>query len=102
MARHLRLLPSEFKRRYTFEDEYGWTQVVLEERCVFLEPQTNRCAVYPVRPSQCRTFPFWRDLVRDGEWTQEARDMCEGTGRGRLYSIDEVEMQMKRHDRDDD
>ncbi len=29
-------------------------------RCLFLESgRPARCAVYPVRPRQCRTFPFW-------------------------------------------
>lgn len=27
------------------------------DACIFLTPQ-NRCAIYPVRPRQCRTFPF--------------------------------------------
>lgn len=29
-------------------------------RCIFLESgRETRCAVYPVRPRQCRTYPFW-------------------------------------------
>ena len=27
--------------------------------CVFLEGAEKRCAIYPVRPLQCRQFPFW-------------------------------------------
>lgn len=27
--------------------------------CVFFDLQACRCTVYPVRPSQCRHFPFW-------------------------------------------
>jgi Fe-S-cluster containining protein len=90
IARHLGLLPMEFRRRYTFVDEYGWTQIVLEDRCVFLDPATNRCRVYPARPTQCRTFPFWRDLVVDGGWSDEARALCEGIGRGPLHQIEDV------------
>jgi len=95
IARYLGLLPSEFRRRYTFVDEYGWTQVVLEERCAFLGDDGSSCRVYPVRPVQCRTFPFWKDLVEDGEWTQEARDLCEGVGRGKLYPIEDAHRLMR-------
>ncbi len=31
-----------------------------ESACVFFDQDGNRCAVYPVRPRQCRIFPFWR------------------------------------------
>lgn len=27
--------------------------------CVFFDEQTARCAIYAVRPAQCRLFPFW-------------------------------------------
>jgi hypothetical protein len=95
LARHLHLTVSEFRRRYTFRDEYGWTQLIPGEgRCAFLQPETRHCGVYPARPAQCRSFPFWPDHVRDGSWTDEVRALCEGVGRGRLYSIEEVESRM--------
>jgi len=99
IAHFLGLLPHEFRRRYTFVDEYGWTQVVLDNRCVFLDPERGSCTIYPVRPLQCRTFPFWRDLVRDGEWTAEARALCEGIGRGKLHQIEDVEPLMQAMER---
>lgn len=27
--------------------------------CALLDQEGRRCAVYPVRPQQCRTYPFW-------------------------------------------
>jgi len=27
--------------------------------CIFFDKKTNKCSIYPVRPNQCRTFPFW-------------------------------------------
>lgn len=27
--------------------------------CIFFDEDTNKCKIYEVRPSQCRTFPFW-------------------------------------------
>ena len=27
--------------------------------CVFFNTKTSQCSIYEVRPSQCRSFPFW-------------------------------------------
>ena len=95
LAEELELSAREFKRRYTFKDEYGYTQLRFEDAsCVFLERDTNRCTVYGARPTQCRTFPFWRDLVAGGKWTDEARALCEGVGRGPAHRATDVEARM--------
>ncbi len=30
-----------------------------ERVCFFFDTEKNNCSIYEVRPSQCRTFPFW-------------------------------------------
>ncbi|SMC51832.1 hypothetical protein SAMN02746065_103183 [Desulfocicer vacuolatum DSM 3385] len=35
-----------------------------EWQCVFLD-SLSRCTVYPVRPLQCRQFPFWSHFKAD-------------------------------------
>jgi Fe-S-cluster containining protein len=102
LARYLRMLPVEFRQRYTFTDEYGWTQLFLDERCSFLDVKTGRCQVYPARPVQCRTFPFWRGLVRDGAWTEEARELCEGVDRGPVHPMREIQRRMRQFERSDE
>jgi uncharacterized protein len=55
--------------------------------CVFYE---DGCMVYPVRPRQCRTYPFWFSVLRsEDRWRQVARQ-CPGIGRGRRYSREEI------------
>ena len=49
-----------------------------------------RCTVYEARPSQCRTFPFWSENLGPKGWTAEVRKDCEGLGRGRRHSPDEI------------
>ncbi|MBF0241384.1 MAG: YkgJ family cysteine cluster protein [Desulfamplus sp.] len=34
--------------------------------CIFLD-KNNRCSIYPVRPLQCQTFPFWDHFKQDTE-----------------------------------
>ncbi|HTO70010.1 MAG TPA: YkgJ family cysteine cluster protein [Myxococcota bacterium] len=96
LAGELAVSLREFRRRYTFVDEYGYTQLRFDDSsCVFLERDTNRCTVYGARPTQCRTFPFWRDLVADGKWTPEARELCEGVGRGPSHTREYAEARMR-------
>ena len=93
LAELLEMPVREFRRRYAFVDEDGWTQLtVADGHCVFLDVETGGCRVYAVRPVQCRTFPFWKEFIRDGEWTVRARSLCEGVGRGRVYTLAEAEM----------
>lgn len=66
--------------------------------CAFLVPDAGgakRCAIYPVRPAQCRTWPFWRhNLDAAGSWLR-AGQRCPGINRGRSYSRHEIEETLK-------
>ena len=102
LAAFLGLSLRAFKRRYTFVDDDGWRQLSFRGKsCVFLDLATNLCQVHPARPTQCRTFPFWREFVVDGEWSEEVRSLCEGIGRGPLYSIEEAEDHIFEMDQSD-
>jgi len=47
--------------------------------------------IYPVRPSQCRVWPFWSsNLTTPFAWNR-ATQKCNGINRGRLYSFEEIE-----------
>ncbi|MEE8557964.1 MAG: YkgJ family cysteine cluster protein [Myxococcota bacterium] len=92
LADFLGMTVATFRRRCTWVDEDGFRQLTFSgDRCVFLDDVTQQCTVYPARPTQCRTFPFWGEMVDGNRWTHEARRLCEGVGRGRLYSIEEAE-----------
>jgi len=43
--------------------------------CIFFDESTKRCSIYPVRPRQCRTFPFWEQFKND---EGEVRKECPG------------------------
>jgi len=56
--------------------------------CVFLNGKL--CGIYDVRPTQCRTFPFWPETLRsEARWKQTCKE-CEGIGQGKLYAKDEI------------
>jgi uncharacterized protein len=35
--------------------------------CIFLEGPQKKCAIYAVRPTQCRRFPFWNHFRKHRE-----------------------------------
>ncbi len=51
----------------------------------------KRCMIYPVRPSQCRAWPFWPDNLANTDAWNRATQKCGGINRGRLYSFEEIE-----------
>jgi Fe-S-cluster containining protein len=62
--------------------------------CVFFERGVG-CTVYPVRPRQCRTWPFWESNVASPEHWQHTCDICPGSGRGELISAEEITKRLK-------
>ncbi|PQO29723.1 YkgJ family cysteine cluster protein [Bremerella cremea] len=59
--------------------------------CVFLDTEKRGCTVYPARPRQCKTWPFWDSNIRTPEDWQATCEFCPGSGKGRLYSLDEIQ-----------
>lgn len=58
--------------------------------CVFLD-ENRRCRIYPARPLQCRTYPYWRELLQSEEaWLDEQR-RCEGIARGPAVACEDVD-----------
>jgi len=56
-----------------------------DKQCPFLEG--HGCTIHPAKPTQCRTFPFWPELVEDRvAWNRTAR-FCPGIGKGPLIQI---------------
>jgi Fe-S-cluster containining protein len=56
-----------------------------DKQCPFL--LDHGCSIHPAKPTQCRTFPFWPELVENRkEWTATSR-YCPGIGKGPLIQI---------------
>jgi hypothetical protein len=46
--------------------------------CIFLNSDMS-CKIYPVRPHQCRTYPFWKKIVNSKEYIDYVLKDCPGT-----------------------
>ena len=80
MAEFLELDQAEFLRRYTAIDD-GYCILKMDQPdCPFLEQE--RCSVYPVRPVQCRTFPFWEENLGNRRDWKALQTFCPGIGKG--------------------
>jgi Fe-S-cluster containining protein len=90
VAEFLKMGEKEFRLQYV--RRVGLRRSFVENRkthdCVFLKD--GGCTIYPVRPMQCRTWPFWKSNIASPEdWSWAAR-RCSGVNRGPLHSVDEI------------
>ncbi|MEX0726498.1 MAG: YkgJ family cysteine cluster protein [Planctomycetaceae bacterium] len=66
--------------------------------CTFFDPQTRGCKIYPVRPTQCQTWPFWPSNIASVEDWEEVKAVCPGSGQGNFYPLEQIEAQARRMD----
>ncbi len=95
IAQHLNMSVGELKRRYL--KRVRLRKTIMEDArtrdCIFLR-QSERgkvCMIYPVRPKQCRTWPFWPgNLINPGSWNTAGRK-CPGINRGEIYTTERIQ-----------
>lgn len=100
-AKYLQLPQAEFEGKYIYRTRH--MRRIRKPRgknkqCPFLAD--GGCSIHPVKPVQCRLFPFWPELVEDRKaWSQTAT-WCPGIGQGPLIQIGtamELANQMRQH-----
>lgn len=94
----LKIGEKEFIACYTRPVIYNnFTTLSLKEksnnRCVFLT--SKGCAIYPVRPIQCSTYPFWPHLMESLDAWKEEKAYCPGLDSGELHIKEEIETKLK-------
>jgi uncharacterized protein len=95
IAKHLSMTPGQLRQKYL--RRVGLRTTIIEHAttkdCIFLRTMggKKRCVIYPVRPSQCRTWPFWADNLSGPNAWNRAGVRCPGINRGRHYSAEEIE-----------
>lgn len=107
IAEHLGLTEAEFLKQYS-EVKFGkrsLNEVAHPDRgydCVFLrfDPDTGKagCSIYPVRPAQCRTWPFWpSNLQSQRAWDRAAKG-CPGMANGGdFYPVEKIRIILEQN-----
>jgi Fe-S-cluster containining protein len=57
--------------------------------CIFWDRDLG-CVIYPVRPRQCRTWPFWKRNIESPEAWRHTCEICPGSGKGDLISVEDI------------
>lgn len=85
-ATFLGMTAGDFERRYVYRTRNQMRlRVPRDASCFFL--QEGGCAIHPAKPTQCRVFPFWPELVDSRrEWRKTAK-YCPGIDKGPLIQI---------------
>ena len=88
-AKFVKLSAKAFEARYVYRTRHQLRfRKPKEKQCPFLEE--HGCSIHPAKPTQCRTFPFWPEIIeREGTWCATAR-YCPGIGKGDLIQIDDA------------
>jgi Fe-S-cluster containining protein len=73
------LAQTEFERRYIYRTRHlRRLRKPRRGQCHFL--RAGGCSIHPVKPVQCRLFPFWPELIENRkDWAETAR-YCPGIG----------------------
>jgi len=90
IRKHLGVTDDWFRRRYVEHlTRNTLTARMPEGRCSFLN-KNWQCKIYHLRPVQCRTYPYWPEILETNKaWNNEAKH-CEGINRGSVVSIKEI------------
>lgn len=91
MAKHLNLALKDFTKKYCDQKNgvYHLKEESTRTECVFLNGK--RCNVYEARPVQCRTWPFWPEVMNAKTWNKEVKTFCPGVGKGKVHQPEEIQ-----------
>jgi uncharacterized protein len=87
MAKFVDMPAADFERRYVYRTRRLLRlRMPRQGQCHFL--REDGCSIHPAKPTQCRIFPFWPELVDSKrEWKKTAA-YCPGIGKGELIQIE--------------
>ncbi len=89
IAAYLKMDEAEFIENFIRQADEKTALVDGEnEACIMLE--NNTCLIYPERPEQCRTFPFWPENLKTKQRWELTCQICPGIGKGRVFTEGEI------------
>ena len=102
IAEFLNVTVAQFTQKFlrTVNFRKSITEHPITKDCILLDCAggEKKCKIYPVRPNQCRNWPFWStNLQTPNDWNCAA-ERCPGINRGRLHTHKEIiKLKNKKH-----
>lgn len=99
LATLLNLTTQEFSKRYVRRVGHRFSLVERKDGdCIFLKDK-KLCTVYQARPKQCKTYPFWPQVLKSKESWEAEKTYCEGIDHeeGDLYTEEEVKQMLEKN-----
>ena len=90
-ARQVGLTTPAFRRRYQIRQIEGIPALDPGPHPCPFYAEEHGCTIYEARPTQCRTWPFWPEVVRHRDSWERAGKECEGIGQGPRVPVREIE-----------
>lgn len=93
LAAFFSISQDEFKKKYTRMVDLGVAKrrTLLEQEnfdCIFWSE--GGCSVYPVRPLQCKSYPFWNSHLHSQEAWDQVEKECPGVNIGKHHPGDTI------------
>ena len=87
VAHFLGMTPAAFERKYVYRTKNRRRlRVPRDSQCTFL--RDGGCSIHPAKPTQCRIFPFWPELLESRREWRKTAGYCPGMGKGPLIQIE--------------
>jgi Fe-S-cluster containining protein len=93
LAAYLGIGEDELQRRYLYSTRNTRRLRMKQGQCPFLTAEG--CSVHPAKPTQCRLFPFWPELIEDKKELKATAQWCPGLGKGDLVPVEVLEASAK-------
>jgi Fe-S-cluster containining protein len=91
-AAFLKMTPGAFEQKYVYRTRrMRRLRVPQDAQCSFL--RGGGCSIHPAKPTQCRVFPFWPELVESKQKWNKTAEYCPGLNTGPLIQIESVKAQ---------
>lgn len=90
MARYLKISTLQFTKTYCQKTKgyFHLREETGKPDCMFLK--NKACSIYTARPTQCRTWPFWPEVLNAKTWAKEVASFCPGVNKGKLFTAEEI------------
>lgn len=93
LAELLNISEKAFTQKYTrrIGNRIALKEDLKNYDCIFL--RDNKCLVYSHRPKQCRTFPWWKEHLKNPATWEKAAQFCEGINHPDAQWVSPAEIQ---------